>query len=63
MIFYLGGCTFDVSVLTFVLTLDNGIFTTLAIDGDHHLGGEDFDNTLVSFCVDLFAKRNGVDIS
>ena len=59
MTFDLGGCTFDVSVIT----LDNGIFTTFAIDGDHHLGGEDFDNTLVSFCVDLFAKRNGVDIS
>lgn len=59
MIFDLGGGTFDVSVLT----LNGGIITVLATGGDTHLGGEDFDNTLVSFCVDLFSTKNGVDIS
>lgn len=49
MVFDFGGGTFDVSVLT----LKDGTVTVLATDGDTHLGGEDLDNTLVSYCVDL----------
>jgi molecular chaperone DnaK (HSP70) len=49
MVFDFGGGTFDVSVLT----LKDGTITVLATDGDTHLGGEDLDNTLVSYCVDL----------
>jgi L1 cell adhesion molecule like protein len=46
-----------------VLTLDDGVFEVKATAGDTHLGGEDFDNTLVSYCVDEFKKKNKVDIS
>ena len=59
MIFDLGGGTFDVSLLT----VNNGMLTVLATGGDTHLGGEDFDNTLVSFCVDRFQSSSGIDIS
>ena len=60
MIFDLGGGTFDVSVLT----TKKGMINVLATGGDTHLGGEDFDNTLVSFCIDKFAaKTGGIDIT
>jgi len=57
LIFDLGGGTFDVSLLT----IDDGVFEVMATAGDTHLGGEDFDNKLVTHCVDDFVKKNGVD--
>ena len=59
MVFNIGGGNFDVSVLD----LEKGVIEVKAICGDTHLGGEDFDNTLVNFCIDLFSTRNGIDIS
>lgn len=60
LIFDLGGGTFDVSLLT----IDNGIFEVKATAGDTHLGGEDFDNLLVDFCVQDFKRKNrGKDMS
>jgi len=56
LIFDLGGGTFDVSLLT----IDEGVFEVNATAGDTHLGGEDFDNKLVRFCVKDFCKKNGV---
>jgi L1 cell adhesion molecule like protein len=53
LIFDLGGGTFDVSLLT----LDEGVFEVKATAGDTHLGGEDFDNRLVDFCVGEFKKK------
>merc|ERR1719461_138461 len=57
LIFDLGGGTFDVSLLT----IDEGVFEVNATAGDTHLGGEDFDNKLVQYCVNRFCKANGVD--
>ena len=54
LIFDLGGGTFDVSLLT----LDDGVFEVKATAGDTHLGGEDFDNRLVDYCVQEFKKKN-----
>lgn len=54
LIFDLGGGTFDVSLMT----IDNGIFEVKATAGDTHLGGEDFDNLLVDFCVQDFKRKN-----
>jgi L1 cell adhesion molecule like protein len=54
LIFDLGGGTFDVSLLT----LDDGVFEVKATAGDTHLGGEDFDNRLVEFCVQEFKRKN-----
>jgi L1 cell adhesion molecule like protein len=53
LIFDLGGGTFDVSLLT----IDDGVFEVMATAGDTHLGGEDFDNNLVNFCVKEFKKE------
>jgi len=51
--------TFDVSLLT----LDEGIFEVKATAGDTHLGGEDFDNRLVEYCVREYKRKNKVDPS
>lgn len=59
MIFDLGGGTFDVSLLR----IDNGVFEVKATNGDAHLGGEDFDNCLVKYCMVEFCRRtNGIEI-
>jgi len=58
LIFDLGGGTFDVSLLT----IDDGIFEVKATNGHTHLGGEDFDNVLVDFCITQFKNQTGIDI-
>lgn len=59
LIFDLGGGTFDVSLLT----IEDGIFEVKATNGDTHLGGEDFDNKIVEFCIADFKKKSGIDIN
>jgi L1 cell adhesion molecule like protein len=59
LIFDLGGGTFDVSLLT----MEDGVFEVKATAGNTHLGGEDFDNRMVDFCLADYRKRNGADIS
>jgi heat shock 70kDa protein 1/2/6/8 len=59
LIFDLGGGTFDVSLLT----IEEGIFEVKATNGHTHLGGEDFDNRIVDYCVAEFKKKTGIDIS
>ena len=53
LIFDLGGGTFDVSLLS----IDEGIFEVKATAGDTHLGGEDFDNRLTNFFIQVSASR------
>jgi len=59
LIFDLGGGTFDVSLLT----MDGGFFEVQATSGDTHLGGEDFDNRMVSHFVSEFKRKFKKDIS
>ena len=59
LIFDCGGGTHDLSVLT----LDDGVFEVKATAGDTHLGGEDFDNALVTYCCDEFKKKYKLDVS
>jgi L1 cell adhesion molecule like protein len=60
LIYDMGGGTFDVSVLT----IEDGIFEVKSTAGDTHLGGEDFDNRVVDFCVQDFKRKNrGKDVS
>merc|ERR1711990_1236965 len=59
LIFDLGGGTFDVSLLA----IEEGIFEVKATNGHTHLGGEDFDNKLVDFCLTDFKKKSGIDIT
>merc|ERR1711908_198134 len=58
LIYDMGGGTFDVSLLT----IEDGIFEVKATAGDTHLGGEDFDNRIVDFCIADFKKKSGIDI-
>ncbi|MBR3755840.1 MAG: molecular chaperone DnaK, partial [Firmicutes bacterium] len=58
LVYDLGGGTFDVSILE----LGDGVFEVLATNGDTHLGGDDFDNAVLNFLADTFAKENGVDL-
>jgi len=51
LVFDLGGGTFDVTLLT----IENGVFEVLATNGDTHLGGEDFDQRVMQYCL----KRMG----
>merc|ERR1719428_2433833 len=60
LIYDMGGGTFDVSILT----IEDGIFEVKATAGDTHLGGEDFDNRIVDFCIQDFKRKNrGTDMS
>jgi endoplasmic reticulum chaperone BiP len=59
LVFDLGGGTFDVSLLT----IDDGFFEVVATNGDTHLGGEDFDNRMMKFFVDMLKNKKKVDIS
>ncbi|KAI0980815.1 hypothetical protein GJ496_006430 [Pomphorhynchus laevis] len=59
LIFDLGGGTFDVSILT----IDEGIFEVKSTAGDTHLGGEDFDNRMVTHFVQEFKRKNKKDIT
>lgn len=58
VVFDLGGGTFDVSVLE----LGDGVFEVKSTNGDTHLGGEDFDNTIVNYFIDEFKKSDGIDL-
>jgi L1 cell adhesion molecule like protein len=51
--------TFDVSLLS----IEDGVFEVRAVGGDTHLGGEDFDNRLVSWCVEEFKKKHKADLT
>ena len=59
LIFDLGGGTFDVSILT----IEDGIFEVKATAGDTHLGGEDFDNRMVSHFCQEFKRKHKKDLS
>jgi len=54
VIFDLGGGTFDVSVLA----MDSGVFEVKATGGDTHLGGEDFDNSIMNWCMDQIKVKD-----
>ena len=58
LVYDLGGGTFDVSILE----LGDGVFEVLATNGDTHLGGDDFDEVLMNYLADKFAKEHGVDL-
>jgi len=58
IVFDLGGGTFDISILTIK---DNKEFHVIATSGDTHLGGDDFDNKLVDYCIHKFCIASKVD--
>ncbi len=57
-VFDLGGGTFDVSVLE----IGDGVFEVKATNGDTHLGGDNWDELIISWLVETFKKENGIDL-
>ena len=57
-VFDLGGGTFDVSVLE----IGDGVFEVKATNGDTHLGGDNWDEALITWLVDNFKKESGIDL-
>ncbi|KAJ1507052.1 Stress-70 protein, mitochondrial [Coelomomyces lativittatus] len=43
--------------------MQKGVFEVKSTNGDTHLGGEDFDQTLLSWVVSEFKKEQGIDLS
>jgi len=57
-VFDLGGGTFDISILE----MADGVFEVKSTHGDTFLGGEDFDQRLVDYCLEQFQSETGVDL-
>ncbi|MFC6875952.1 molecular chaperone DnaK [Flavobacterium myungsuense] len=57
-VYDLGGGTFDISVLE----LGDGVFEVLSTNGDTHLGGDDFDQTIIDWLADEFKAEEGIDL-
>jgi molecular chaperone DnaK len=65
IVFDLGGGTFDVSVLEVAMSGDDStskVFEVISTNGDTHLGGDDFDQSLVNHVASQFLKDNGIDL-
>ncbi|KAI3829463.1 hypothetical protein L1987_03588 [Smallanthus sonchifolius] len=59
LIFYLGGDTFDVSIVS----IDgDGKIQVKAVAGDSHLGGQDFDNEMLDYFINEFNQKHGINI-
>jgi len=59
LVFDLGGGTFDVSLLE----IGEGVVEVKATNGDNHLGGDDWDQSLVDYLVKTFQSKHGVDLT
>ena len=58
LVFDLGGGTFDVSVLD----VGEGVIEVKSTNGDTHLGGDDWDQRIVTWAADEFKKQEGIDL-
>ncbi len=58
-VYDLGGGTFDISVLE----IGDGVFEVKATNGDTHLGGDDWDNTIIDWLLKEFKTDTGIDLS
>jgi len=57
-VYDLGGGTYDISVLE----LGDGVFEVRATNGDTHLGGDNWDDTLINWLADSFKKESGINL-
>jgi molecular chaperone DnaK len=57
-VYDLGGGTFDISILE----IGEGVFEVKSTNGDTHLGGDNFDQRLITFLADEFQKQEGIDL-
>ncbi|AEY01201.1 molecular chaperone DnaK [Oceanimonas sp. GK1] len=61
-VYDLGGGTFDISIIEIDDMDGEKTFEVLATNGDTHLGGEDFDNRLITYLVEEFKREQGFDL-
>ncbi len=59
LVFDLGGGTFDVSILD----IGDNVYEVLAVSGNTHLGGDDWDQRIMDWIVSEFKKETGIDLS
>ena len=57
-VYDLGGGTFDISILE----IGDGVFEVRATNGDTHLGGDDFDQTIIDWLANEFQREQGIDL-
>lgn len=57
LVFDLGGGTYDVSLLE----VGGGVIEVLSTGGDPHLGGDDWDNAIISWLIDSYLKPAGIN--
>ncbi|MDD3894871.1 MAG: molecular chaperone DnaK [Syntrophomonadaceae bacterium] len=58
LVFDLGGGTFDVSILE----IGDGVFEVKSTSGNNRLGGDDFDDKIISWLIEEFRKDHGIDL-
>jgi molecular chaperone DnaK len=58
-VYDLGGGTFDISILD----VSEDTVEVKSTNGDTHLGGEDFDQRIITWIIDEFKKDQGIDLS
>ncbi|HOL90418.1 MAG TPA: molecular chaperone DnaK [Candidatus Pacearchaeota archaeon] len=61
LVYDFGGGTFDVSILD--IRKDPDTVEVIAVGGDTHLGGDDFDQKVMNWIIDEFKKEQGIDLS
>jgi molecular chaperone DnaK len=57
-VYDLGGGTFDISILD----VGEGVFQVRSTSGDTFLGGDDFDQRIITYIADEFQSDNGIDL-
>ncbi len=57
-VYDLGGGTFDISILA----IGNDSFEVLSTNGDTHLGGDDFDQCVITWLAEEFLRDQGIDL-
>ncbi|MDX9731955.1 MAG: molecular chaperone DnaK [Bdellovibrionales bacterium] len=58
-----GGGTFDISILEVTEVSGETMVEVKATNGDTHLGGDNFDTTILQWLVDEFKKDQGIDLT
>ena len=58
VVYDMGGGTFDVSILE----LNDEVYEVKSTNGDTHLGGDDFDERIVHYLMDIFQGESGIDL-
>jgi molecular chaperone DnaK len=58
-VYDLGGGTYDISILE----VAENVVEVISTNGDTHLGGDDFDDRIMTWLIEQFKKESGIDVS